>query len=79
MKIVKLIGWLALVAFYHANKALPDKLDYHGEEYKLNDKEIEFLYDLTWFDDQGLKHRQQMIFDTIVRLIEGAENYILIE
>lgn len=71
--------WLALVAFYHTNKALPDKLDYHGEEYKLNDKEIEFLYDLTWFDDQGLKHRQQMIFDTIVRLIEGAENYILID
>ena len=79
ISVVGLAFWLALVALYHTSKALPDKLDYHGAEYKLDDREIEFLYDLTWFDGQGQKLRKQMIFDTIVRLIDGAENYILID
>lgn len=76
---VGLILWLTTVALYQTNKALPDGLDYSGKEYGLEDDQIEFLYDLTWFDDQGLKHREQRIFDTILRLIQGAETYILID
>ena len=45
--LVCLIVWLAMVSLYHTHKKIPENLNYLGEEYKVSEAEVAFLYDLT--------------------------------
>ncbi len=79
LTILCLTVWLVAVGYHQTHKALPQYLDYRGEVFKIPEGDIEFLYDLTWIDEQGEKHYEQQIFKTIFELIEKAERYILVD
>ncbi len=77
--LVCLIVWLAMVSLYHTHKKIPENLNYLGEEYKVSEAEVEFLYDLTYKDSAGELQSDQSIFDVMFEYIEHAEKYILID
>ena len=45
--LVCLVIWLAIVSIYQTHKKIPDNLNYLGEEYKVGETGVDFLYDLT--------------------------------
>ena len=71
--------WLGGVGFFHTHKKIPDHLDYRGERIPVDENDIVFLYDLSWIDESGNRHHEQNIFNSIFKLIEGAERYILVD
>lgn len=77
--LVCLIVWLATVSFYQTHKKIPENLNYLGDEYKVSEAEVEFLYDLTYKDSAGELQSDQSIFDVMSDYIEHAEKYILID
>lgn len=77
--LVCLIVWLAMVSLYQTHKKIPENLNYLGEEYKVSEAEVEFLYDLTYKDSAGELQSDQSIFDAMFEYIEHAEKYILID
>ena len=72
-------AWLSGVGFYHTHKALPEELNYRSAMYSLPEEYVDVVYDLRWVDSSGTLHHEQRIFDTLFRLIEGAERYILVD
>ena len=63
---------------YHIFKAMPEGTNYESEYYYVNEDEVDFLYDLTYQEDDVV-HSKQEIFDTILDHIDSAESYILID
>ena len=74
--ILFLIYLITLV--YHQTKALPEGTSYLGQEYHLTDEEITFLYDLTYQQD-GDEIYEHVIFDTMMEMIEEAEEFLIID
>ena len=78
---IAVIGLLLIyliTLIYHQTKALPEGLSYRGEEYSLTDDEITFLYDLTYQHD-GEEIYEHVIFDTIIDMIEAAEDFLIVD
>lgn len=67
-----------LTILYHQIKPLPDGVSYLGEIYYLEDEEITFLYDLTYQKD-GEEHYDHVIFDTMLEMIEEAEDFLIVD
>src|SRR5690625_650568 len=74
--ILLLIYIITLV--YHQTKALPEGTSHLGQEYYLMDEDITFLYDLTYQKD-GEEIHEQIIFDTMIDMIEEAEEFLIID
>ena len=71
--------WLSFLGVYHSNKPLPVGIDTQGTEIKLPADQVDFLYDLTYQDSTGAIQSQQEIFDTVLSLIDDAQEYILMD
>ena len=74
-----LAAWLTALGYYHTHKALPQDLNHRGEDFILQEEDIDFLHDLRWVDESENFHHEQRIFDTLFRLIESAQRYILVD
>lgn len=66
-----------IVAFYHHFKSVPDGISYEGHIHETSS--FEFLYDLTYKNQDGEVVYEQMIFDTIFELIEEAEDFLVLD
>jgi len=82
------IGLLAILALltaallvgagvYHSCKPLPKGLSFRGRVHPATG--VEFLKDLSWVDGSGCRHLKQQIFDEILRMIRGAQAFILLD
>ena len=79
-KIVLLLFLIAVfVGCYHTLRPNPEGTDYESSIYTIKADDIDFLYDLTFRDDNGKTISEQEIFDRIFTLIDNAERYILID
>jgi cardiolipin synthase A/B len=80
-KKVLIVLVLALVIgstiYYHTHKDLPEGLSYEGNVHKV--KDVRFLYDLTYTADDGEKKFDHRIFKTVLKRIEEAEEFIVLD
>lgn len=74
-----LIALIWFMGFYHSNKFLPNGMSLEGEIYHVDEDSVEFLYDLTSLDESGDFVVEHEIFDRIFELVDGAEEFILID
>ncbi len=76
LSLLLLLALLAGVAIYQTRKALPDGTSYRGPARVVTD--VRFLRDLSYV--QGDERRvEQEIFDTVFRMIDGAESLVLVD
>lgn len=71
--------WLLIVGIYHTQKALPATIGLAGPEYQVESDAVTLFADRTYVDAAGVRHSEQEIFDEIIRMIEEAEHYVLID
>lgn len=66
------------VIIYHQQKELPEGVAYEGENHTVSDKDITFLYDLTYpsGDDSEYDHS---IFSEVLTMIDEAESFIILD
>ncbi|WRP06532.1 phospholipase D family protein [Rossellomorea aquimaris] len=69
---------LSVVMFYHRVKPLPPGISYAGNTYTIPEKDVEFLYDLTYQKD-GKELYDHSIFDEVYRTIEEAEDFLILD
>ncbi|MCA9412300.1 MAG: hypothetical protein KC944_13880 [Candidatus Omnitrophica bacterium] len=60
-------------------KPLPDGISMKGPIHRLEESSIEFLYDLTYENEDDEIVAEQTIFDRIFQMIDQAEEYILLD
>lgn len=70
-------GLLVVVGVYNTIKELPVGISHEGKEYYASD--LRFLRDLTWIDENGTRHLDHEIFDTILSMVKGAEHFVLLD
>jgi phosphatidylserine/phosphatidylglycerophosphate/cardiolipin synthase-like enzyme len=70
---------LPLVAIYQSNKALPEHVSYAGSVHTVESTDVHFFSDTTYVDFAGARESDQQIFDEMFRMIENAQEYILID
>ncbi|MDX8291681.1 phospholipase D family protein [Metabacillus indicus] len=61
---------------YQSYKPLPDGLSYEGKVRKVED--VDFLYDLTYQKENRVKS-DRMIFDAVLKAIDDAEEFVVID
>lgn len=66
------------VMFYHRVKPLPPGISYAGSTYTIPEKDVEFLYDLTYQKD-GKELYDHSIFDEVYQTIEEAEDFLILD
>lgn len=69
---------LTVVMFYHRVKPLPPGISYAGNTYTIPEKDVEFLYDLTYQKD-GKEQYDHLIFEEVYRTIEEAEDFLILD
>jgi len=69
---------LTVVMFYHRVKPLPPGVSYAGNTYTIPEKDVEFLYDLTYQKD-GKELYDHSIFDEVYQTIEEAEDFLILD
>lgn len=79
-----LIGWFILlvvvgVVFYDQLKPLPPGISLTGTVYDVPEEAVTFLADRTFVDQAGDRQVEQQIFDEVMRMIAGAEQYVLVD
>jgi phosphatidylserine/phosphatidylglycerophosphate/cardiolipin synthase-like enzyme len=74
-----ILAILAFVGLWHSNKPMPQGLNFHGKSIAVTEDQIEFLADLSYRSTEGEPARQQQIFPTLFKLIDEAQQYILID
>ncbi|WP_057911860.1 phospholipase D family protein [Peribacillus muralis] len=75
-----LVGILLVVTaviVYNSYKPLPKGISYEGKVHHVED--VDFIYDLSYHDEQGNLKHEQRIFETINKAIEEADSYIVID
>ncbi|AOH57251.1 phospholipase [Peribacillus muralis] len=75
-----LVGILLVVTaviVYNSYKPLPKGISYEGKVHHVED--VDFIYDLSYHDEQGNLKHEQRIFQTINEAIEEADSYIIID
>ena len=65
--------------FYVMRKPLPAGVGIAGEVRTVPAAAITFLADRTYVDAEGERHSDQQIFDEIVHMIRGAQEFILVD
>jgi cardiolipin synthase A/B len=68
-----------LFGLWHQIKPLPENISMNGEIYYVEEENIEFLYDLVYFNEEGVLEAEQEIFDKILETIDNAENFIMLD
>jgi len=71
--IIILAVYLAIFSSY------PQGNSYYGEVHQIPETSIEFLYDLTYEDNQGNIIYEQEIFDKVFEIIDSAEKFIILD
>ncbi|MDT9026642.1 phospholipase D family protein [Rossellomorea yichunensis] len=69
---------LTVVMFYHRVKPLPPGISYAGNTYTIPEKDVEFLYDLTYQKD-GKEQYDHSIFNEVYQTIEEAEDFLILD
>ncbi|WP_210366853.1 phospholipase D family protein [Bacillus sp. REN3] len=76
-----ILGFLFLLVastiFFHSYKTLPKGLSYEGKVHRVED--VRFLTDLTYKDQYGDKKYEQQIFKRVLKRIEEAEDFIVLD
>jgi HKD family nuclease len=67
-----------VVGVYQYVKPLPEGVSYEGEIRGFEEGEVEFLYDLT-YQKNGEKIYEQEIFDKVFEVVDGAEEFIVLD
>ncbi|SDK84808.1 phospholipase D family protein [Lacicoccus qingdaonensis] len=65
------------VGLFNYFKPTPENITYESDVYSTDS--VEFLYDLTYADNEGGETHEQEIFDEVYRMIEEAEEFLLID
>ncbi len=60
-------------------KSLPSGVSYRGEPKETNSDSIHFFADRTYVTASGTRESTQEIFDEVLRMIDGAEKYIVLD
>jgi phosphatidylserine/phosphatidylglycerophosphate/cardiolipin synthase-like enzyme len=66
-------------ALFNILKPLPEGVSVEGKEIFILKDEIEFLYDITYLDNENQRISEQEIFDRVFEMIENADHYILVD
>jgi HKD family nuclease len=69
---------LAAIMLYHRVKPLPPGISYEGDVYTLPQKDVEFLYDLT-YEKNGKEVYDHSIFDEVYKTIEKADDFLILD
>jgi hypothetical protein len=72
-------AWLVVVGLYQSVKPLPAGINFKSQVYHINEEDIEFLKDISYEDQDGIKIYEHEIYDEVLALIDSAENYILFD
>ncbi|MGE7684890.1 phospholipase D family protein [Peribacillus simplex] len=75
--LVSILIVIVIVIVYNSYKPLPDGISYEGKVHHVED--IDFIYDLSYHDEQGNLQHEQRIFQTINQAIQEADSYIVID
>ncbi|MEI2464908.1 phospholipase D-like domain-containing protein [Niallia taxi] len=67
------------VLLYHTLKPLPQGISYEGPIHSVRDKDIEFLEDTTYKDEAGNQKLHQEILARMLKEIDEAEQFIVID
>jgi phosphatidylserine/phosphatidylglycerophosphate/cardiolipin synthase-like enzyme len=71
---------LILIGLFNFFKPLPKGASFSGEIFKVPDGSVTFISDLTFFDNTKKERiMNQQIFNEVFKMIQTAENYILID
>lgn len=76
--IVIVIIWF-IVSIYSKFKPLPDGLDVEGDIYNVSDSDIDFLYDLNYYNETEDRILEQEIFENVFGLVDNAQKFIVID
>ncbi len=71
--LIFIISIIFLISFFSISRGN----SYKGEIHQVPESSIEFLYDLTYKDENGIIVYEQEIFDRIFEIIDSAENFII--
>ena len=74
-----LLLFIIIMGLYHSYKSLPEGISYEGEIHHVSEKDVEFIYDLTYADANGKIQYDQNIFDRIFKSIDRAERFIILD
>ncbi|MEL3972168.1 phospholipase D family protein [Rossellomorea oryzaecorticis] len=69
---------LAAIMLYHRVKPLPQGISFEGDVYTLPQKNVEFLYDLT-YEKNGKEVYDHSIFDEVYKTIEEADDFLILD
>ncbi len=79
----KIISWVILfcliVGLYGLIKPVPEGVNRASETYSISDQDVHFFADKTYVDESGIRHSEQQIFDEVIKMINEANHYILID
>ncbi|MHA1693803.1 MAG: phospholipase D-like domain-containing protein [Candidatus Helarchaeota archaeon] len=73
------ISSIIFLGIYNSYKPLPKGISMNGKIYNISETDIKFLYDLTYNNSNGEIVYNQTIFDNIIKSIDSAKKYILID
>lgn len=81
LKIIVLLFFIiwTIGSIYSLIKPLPEGINIEGEIYNISENQIEFLYDLNYFDANQTRIHEQEIFNKIFEIINNSEKQILID
>jgi HKD family nuclease len=68
---------ISSVSLYHSKKPLPDGVSYESQTYMVDN--VNFLYDISYKDTQNNPIYEQEIFQEFYKLIEEAEEFIVLD
>jgi HKD family nuclease len=80
-KIILLLIVFILVStgIFHNKKSLPDNISYESPVHQIASEDIYFFQDVTFVDPEDERRSEQEIFDEIFRMIDVAQEYILVD
>lgn len=79
MTVGAIVVLIAGTMLYHTQKSLPAGVNVLGEEHRVPEESVRFLADRTYVDNAGVRHSEQQIFGEMLRMIERARQYILVD
>jgi phosphatidylserine/phosphatidylglycerophosphate/cardiolipin synthase-like enzyme len=70
---------ILIVGISNVYKPLPEGLSMQGESRNIRAEGVHFFGDFTYVDNTMVRHSEQEIFDEILRMIDEAQSYILVD
>ncbi|MCA9357606.1 phospholipase [Candidatus Nomurabacteria bacterium] len=79
-KIFYLICFLIFcVGLYNNIRTLPAGVNLEGSSFKVSEDSIAFFKDVSFLDNSGVRQSEQEIFDEVISMIDGANQYIVLD